>query len=310
LWRKEAILKRLPLAIAPGLLLLSSAFSSAQYANVNTPARQDTEDIARTTEVKNLTYLSIGGQDLQLDVYKNPHAGPAPVLVYFHGGGWWKGSRPLSYGSFRPFIRMGFSVVSVDYRLTGVAPAPAAVQDARCALSWIKKNPATYGFDTSRIVVYGTSAGGHLALMSGVLPTSAGVDLPQCQDQPAVAAVLNFYGIADLTDLLKPEHQRSWAARWLGNGDASDRADLARRMSPISYVRTGVPPVLTVHGDSDPTVPYAQAVALKRALDREKVPNELFTVPGGAHGKFDDQQKLAIENAIRQFLIQHGVLRR
>lgn len=282
----------------------------AQSEPSKTAPPSSPQDDAAPLEFKNINYLSVSGHDLQLDLYRNPKEGLSPVLVYFHGGGWWKGERPSSYASFRSFLRMGFSIVNVDYRLTGVAPAPAAVQDARCALTWIKQNADKYQLDAKRIVVYGTSAGGHLALMSGVLPSSAGIDMPQCQDQPSIAAVLNFYGIADLADLLKPEHQRSWAARWLGDGDASARAELAKRMSPLSYIRAGISPVFTVHGDSDPTVPYAQAVALKTALEREKVPSELFTVSGGAHGKFDDQQRLAIENAIRQFLAKHGVLQR
>ena len=108
-----------------------------------------------------------------LDVYQNastPQGSRAPVLVYMHGGAWNHGERPASWHGFRAWMAAGFSVVNVEYRLADVAPAPAAVQDVRCALNWILQNAAKYNFDTNRVVTYGTSAGGHLALMAAVLP--------------------------------------------------------------------------------------------------------------------------------------------
>jgi acetyl esterase/lipase len=116
------------------------------------------------------------------------------VLVYIHGGAWWKGEKPAGWGGFRAYLAAGFSVVTVEYRLTDVAPAPAAVQDVRCALSWVKANAKAYGFDAKRVVPYGTSAGGHLALMAGMLPKGNDIDLPACRDQPKTPAILDFYG--------------------------------------------------------------------------------------------------------------------
>lgn len=257
-------------------------------------------------EFKNLTYSKIGDNNLTLDVYQNPQSSPSPVLVYYHGGGWVKGERPQTYASFRGFLAMGFSVVNVDYRLTAVAPAPAAVQDARCALSWIKQNAAKYNLDADRVVVYGTSAGGHLALMSGMLPGSSDVDLAKCKDVPKVAAILDFYGPADLIDITGVENHRNWAKQWIP--DSAGASDMAKRMSPMTYVRPGLPPVFMVHGDADPTVPYTHSVRLQKALDEAKVPNKLFTVPGGVHGQFDDDQKKAIQSAIREFLVGQNVL--
>lgn len=270
------------------------------------PARPASSDKNRPTEFRDITYLTLGDVTSTLDVYQNAKPGPAPVLVYFHGGGWWKGERPHSYTSFRSFLAMGFSVLSVDYRLTPVAPAPAAVQDARCALAWVKQNAAKYNFDLNRVVVYGTSAGGHLALMSGMMPASANVDLPQCSDLPKVAAILDFYGPADLADILSGTNKRGWATRWIT--DAPNAAEMAKRMSPMTYIRAGLPPTFIVHGDADPTVPYPQSVQLQKALDGVGVPNKLFTVAGGLHGKFADDQKSAIQAAIREFLTARKIL--
>lgn len=296
--------------LAAVALLAFSTVVSAQNA-APSPESKDVpptvvDKCPRPAEFRDIVYSKIGDTSLTLDVYQHAGAKPSPVLVYYHGGGWWKGERPHSYTSFRAFLDMGFSVVSVDYRLTPIAPAPAAVQDARCSLSWIKQNAAKYNFDPDRVVVYGTSAGGHLALMSGILPVSAKIDLPQCEDLPKIAAILDFYGPADLTDITGVENKRGWAIRWIT--DAHDSADLAKRMSPMTYVRSGVPPVFIVHGDADPTVPYAHSVRLQKALDTAGVPNKLFTVPGGAHGKFDEDQKKAIEKSIQDFLLAQKVL--
>jgi acetyl esterase/lipase len=260
----------------------------------------------RPVEFRDLTYLKIGENNLTLDVYQNPKTGSAPVLVYFHGGGWVKGERPHSYTSFRSYLAMGFSVVSVDYRLAPAAPAPAAVQDARCALSWVKQNAVKYHFDLDHVVVYGTSAGGHLALMGGMMQSSANVDLPQCADLPKVAAILDFYGPTDLIDITGPANTRGWASRWIT--DAPNAADMAKRMSPMTYVRSGLPATFIVHGDADPTVPYDHSVRLQKALNAVGIPNQLFTVAGGAHGKFDDDQKKAVTAAIQEFLRQQKVL--
>jgi acetyl esterase/lipase len=267
---------------------------------------KDADKGPRPVEFRDLTYLKVGEDNLTLDVYQNPKHGAAPVLVYFHGGGWVKGERPHSYTSFRSFLAMGFSVVSVDYRLAPAAPAPAAVQDARCSLAWIKENAAKYNFDVDHVVVYGTSAGGHLALMSGMMPGSASVDLPQCADLPKVAAILDFYGPADLVDITGVANTRGWATRWIAG--VPDAAEMAKRMSPMTHVRSGLPPTFIVHGDADPTVPYEHSVRLQKALDAAGVPNRLFTVSGGVHGKFDDDQKNAIIAAIQEFLTKQKVL--
>ena len=251
-------------------------------------------------EHRDLTYLTASGQEQKLDVYQNPSPAPAPVVIYLHGGAWWKGERPKSYGAFRPFLDMGFSVVTVDYRLAGVAPAPAGVQDARCALSWVAAHAAEYRFDSARLVVYGTSAGGHLALMAAMLPASANLDLPECGTVPRPAAVLDFYGIADVHPWLWKEHQSPQAEKWLGPPSGAEA--MAARMSPMTYIRPGLPPVLIVHGDADPVVPHSQAEILDAALRKAGVPVKLYTVPGGGHGGFDPEQTREVMLNVAAFL--------
>jgi len=256
----------------------------------------------------NIPYLSIGGHESQLDVYEQPNRrGKHPVILYFHGGGWWRNHRPTNYQPFQSLLDMGFSVVNVEYRLTPEAPAPAAVQDARCALAWVKKNRRQFHFDKSRVVVYGTSSGGHLALMVAMLPRPSDLDLRQCRDLPKVAAILDFYGIADVNELLAGPHVRSWANRWIGDG--ANREEFARELSPLSHVNPKNPPTFIVHGDSDPTVPYSQSLRLEAAMKNDGVPVQLHTVKEGMHGKFSDNQLREIFHAIRGFLRSQGVLK-
>lgn len=256
-----------------------------------------------------VVYAAPGGLEQRLDVFVHPAASkahPAPVLVYFHGGAWARGERPTKPGGFRRFLAMGFSVVTVDYRLTAVATAPAAATDALCALSWVKRNAAIYHFDSNRIVPYGTSAGGHLALLAGLLPRDTAIADPACGPLPKAATVLDFYGPADLVPGLDPAHPFRSMQAWIGKVD--DPLALARKLSPVTYAVPGQPPVFIVHGNADPTVPYAQSVALQQALDKAGVPNALHTVEGGVHGKFSSEQQDAIAAEFAAFLKAQGVL--
>ena len=269
----------------------------------------------------NITYMRAGGVDLKLDVYQPRSTGPAPTLMYFHGGGWTDGTKESSALTFLPYLEMGWAVVNVEYRLADAAHAPAAVEDCRCALRWVYRNAEQYNFDLDTIVVTGNSAGGHLALTTGFLPASAGLDR-QCPGdrrrsfatgnpstaELKVAAVVNWYGITDVYDLAhrKPGSSGNFTEAWLGSG--TDRDEVAKRVSPTTYVRPGLPPVLTIHGDADPIVPYDHATRLHKALDAAGVPNQLVTVPGGGHGGFTDAEMERIFTAIRGFLRTHRVI--
>ena len=264
--------------------------------------------VARPVGYKDLVYETAGGKDLHLDVYENAATRtPTPVLVYFHGGAWVRGEKPKSWGGFRAWIAAGFSVVTVEYRLTDEATAPAAVQDVRCSLAWVKANAAKYNFDAGRIVSYGTSAGGHLALMAGMLPPGNEVDLPGCRDQPKVVAILDFYGIYHLDPAMPGAYKSPSTARWIG--PVADVTAMERKMSPAAYLRKGQPPVFIAHGDADPTVELLASQTLKADLDKAGVPNDLILVPGGGHGGWTPEQNTRVQLASLHFLQAQGVIR-
>jgi acetyl esterase/lipase len=155
-----------------------------------------------------------GTLDMHLDVYQVPSAKPTPVVIQLHGGGWIRGDRPSSPGSFGAFFAAGMSVVAVQYRNAIDAPAPAAIQDVRCAMAWIKANAKKYNFDANRVVAWGGSAGGHLALMAGYAPAS--FNPPGCTDQPRVAAVIDMYGASDVAESLTYRGSMDFTHQWIG----------------------------------------------------------------------------------------------
>ena len=271
--------------------------------------------------VPNITYLRAGGVDLKLDVYQPRGATtPTPTLIYIHGGGWTNGNKESSALTFLPYMEMGWAIINVEYRMADDAHAPAAVEDCRCALRWVYRNAEQYNFDLDTIVVTGNSAGGHLSLTTGLLPASAGLDR-QCPgdrrrtwstgttstEELKVAAVINWYGITDVYDLAhrQPGISGNFTEAWLGS--SADRDEIAKRVSPVTYVRSGLPPILTIHGDADPIVPYDQGTRLHEALDAAGVPNELVTVPGGGHGGFSDAEMVRIYAAVLRFLARHNI---
>jgi acetyl esterase/lipase len=258
--------------------------------------------------VPNITYLRASNWEAKLDVYTPRGAGPHPTVLHIHGGGWVGGNREGVILRAMPFLEMGFAVVNVSYRLGQVAEAPAAVEDCLCALRWIVRNAKEYALDTTRIVVTGYSAGGHLALTTGMIPASQGLDR-QCPgtEELKVAAVVNWYGITDVADLLEGPNMRSYAVQWLGS--RPDRVQVAQRLSPLTYVRKDLPPILTIHGDADPTVPYTHATRLQAALQKAGVAAELVTIPQGRHGNFPAPDQLRAIDAMRAFLAKHGITR-
>jgi acetyl esterase/lipase len=259
--------------------------------------------------VPNITYLTANNYDLKLDMYQaRGQSTPQATVIYIHGGGWIGGSKETNVLNLLPYFETGWNVVNVEYRLARVSLAPAAVEDCLCALRWVIHNAKEYNVDTSRIVVTGNSAGGHLALTTGMIPASAGLDR-QCPgpEELKVAAIVNWYGITDVADLLDGQNRKVYAVTWLGSME--NRKDIATRVSPLTYVRPGLPPILSIQGDADPTVPYSHSVRLHAALEKAGVPNKLITVPGGLHGNFKPEEYPRLYSEIRDFLFKSNVVR-
>lgn len=237
-----------------------------------------------------------------LDVFipEGGNGGKRPGVLVIHGGGWTGGTKEGQWENFvRRYLEKGFVVANVEYRLAKAATAPAAVEDSLKAAAWFSRNASKYGVDSKRIIVTGGSAGGHLSLMVGMTPRSAKLGKPA-----KIAAVVNFYGITDVGDQLGGPNMRQYAVTWVP--ESGGRMELARRVSPMTYVRRGVPPILTLHGDADQTVPYEHGVQLTKALVRAGAQAEMISVPQGRHG-FPKEKLDELYPQIFAFLERQGV---
>lgn len=249
-----------------------------------------------------VVYTNVKEWDGKADLYLAPNESkPTPVLINIHGGGWKTGSKDTQ-GGFNPFFKAGFAVANMEYRMSGQAKAPAAIEDTRCMLVYLIQNAKKLNIDPNKIIIMGGSAGGHLALMGGLLANDHRFDT-NClgTENIKVAAIIDKYGIMDVWDwTYGPEHKSSSPAFWLG--DNAKNEAFIKSVSPISYVTKNSPPIFIVHGDADPTVPYQQSVDLYKKLQELGVKSEFMTVPGGLHGKFDKDKNTEINEAILKFI--------
>lgn len=255
-----------------------------------------------------VVYAGANNTPLKLDIwYPRDNPNPTPTLIYIHGGGWIFGSKEGAVYQLLPFLEKGWRVVNVEYRMAGNSLAPGSVEDTRCALRWVIRNAKQWNFDTSKIVLTGHSAGGHLSLITAMLPKGTPLDNRCYGDEDLrVAAIINWYGITDVNDLIQGANLKNYAVMWMGS--QANAQEIARTVSPLTYVREGLPPILTIHGDKDDVVPYSHAARLKEALDKAKVPNRLHTIKSGGHGMFQLNEYAAAYNEIWSFLREHRVI--
>ncbi len=198
-------------------------------------------------------------------------AAPAPAVIYLHGGGWAEGERSTAlYPWLNPLLAAhGFLTVSIDYRLSRFAPFPAQIHDAKAAVRWLRAHAKEYHINPDRIGAWGDSAGGQLAALLGVT-----ADLPNLEGNcgssgysSRVQAVVTRSAPYDFlsTGGLMINDAPSPVTQLFG-GTISEREELMRSASPISYVGPGIPPFQIVHGTLDETVPFEQAKHFTQAL--------------------------------------------
>jgi acetyl esterase/lipase len=233
--------------------------------------------------VKDVEYGRGGGLPLYLDIYipETPIMKPIPAVVFIHGGGWRSGDKFPS--QVRSLAECGFFAVSINYRLSGVTTFPAAVEDCKCAVRWLRANAAKYNVDPNRIGVWGGSAGGHLSLMVGCADETAGLEGNGGWEKYSsrVQVVCSYYGPADLAHM--QDGDTTAPAQFLG-GTPAEKPEAYRLASPVTHVTPDDPPLLMVHGESDRVVPYAQSVIMQQAYLELGLKVELVKVLNAGHG--------------------------
>src|ERR1700712_1303373 len=209
-------------------------------SSLNVFSQQDTtykpvELPAGFTSQLNVVYTKVGDWEGKMDIYLPKSSKPTPVVINIHGGGWNHGVKESQTG-FTTLFKAGCAVANIEYRLTGQATAPAAVEDSRCALIYLIKNAKALNIDVNKIVVMGGSSGGHLALMGGLLGNDHRFD-GNCAgvENIKVAAIIDKYGITDVWDwAYGPNKTSKSATQWLGA--RSKDKDFAASVSPMTYV--------------------------------------------------------------------------
>jgi acetyl esterase/lipase len=260
---------------------------------------------------KDIVYVRYGAIEPKLDVYlPSERKGRLPVVMWIHGGGWRQGSKDKPPAA--RLTQRGYAVVSIQYRLSGVAKFPAQIHDCKIAVRWVRANAERYGFDPDRIAAWGASAGGHLAALLG---TSADVKELEGEGHPGyssrVQAVVDFFGPTDFLRMNhgfrdgvvgKIDHAAADSPESLLVGGAIGlHPDKVAAANPITYVSKSAPPFLIMHGDRDPLVPLEQSELLAAALKRAGVPVTMKVVAGRGHG-FSGPD---IDAAVDEFLDRH-----
>jgi acetyl esterase/lipase len=251
-----------------------------------------------------VVYTKVKDWEGKQDLYYNPKAAkPTPVVFNIHGGGWNHGTKGSQSG-FATFFKAGYAVANVEYRLVQVATAPGAVEDVRKAILYVVKHAKELNIDPHKIVVMGASAGGHLALMAGLLQKDHAFDGEYSNvNNFTIAAIIDKYGLADFAFPGIAEYKSEMA--WLG--DYTKDPKLVRSVSPVYYVSRNSPPAIIIHGDADPRIPYGQSVALHKKYLEAGARVKFITVPGGLHGNFPKDKNKEVNDAIMAFLKENGL---
>lgn len=238
---------------------------------------------------RNVVYGQVGRKELVMDiVFPSTGVGPWPVVVNLHGGAWSSGWKSLGNGwdAAPELIRRGYVFVSIAYRLAPRHKFPAQIEDAKCAVRFLRAHAAKYNLDPNRIVAMGASAGGHLSALLGTTDAGAGFDLSGgwTNESSRVQAVVDMFGHADLYYAVQHRERVRLVARSVFGTKSSE--EILRRFSPVNYVTADDPPFLLVHGERDGVVPLRQSELMKAALEKENVPVELIVVKCAGHCLF------------------------
>ena len=257
------------------------------------------------------------GIRLELDMWRVKHVSvdePHPAIVRVHGGVWIQGERN-GLGMWNDWFNdLGYDVFDISYRLP-----PAAnwknideVSDVKCAIGWVLDHAKDYHIDTASISLTGYSAGGNLALLAAysmhnpVLPSSCPAK------EVKIRSVINFYGPVDLASLYlnsgTPEFVQNAFPQYIG-ASLAEKPDEYKKLSPLTYIKKGLPPTITLLGESDRLVPVEQGISLDTALKKAGVHHELYLIPWTDHGFDGSWNSFACQIArdkIKHFLERYG----
>jgi len=248
---------------------------------------------AAASPAASITYCTPNGVALAMDV-SEPSAGtprPAPAVLYVHGGGWAMGDRKTDLTQPAPspitllpaeLASRGYVLASIDYRLSPVYAWPAQIEDAKCAVRFLRAHAAELGIDPNRIGAFGRSAGGQLVSLLGTAGPDPGWDIGEYADQSSqVQAVVDLFGPTDLTHF---DEQAVWWARCFAQLTMGSSTSTRSQASPLTWVAPNDPPFMILQGKDDTAVPPSQSEELADRLTTAGVPLQLVLVDHAGHG--------------------------
>lgn len=249
-----------------------------------------TDEVERHLKV---VYGRTGGRELQLDFFTPKHkpAAPRPAIVWLHGGSWWMGN-PSQFHFHCGYLasKYGFFAASVDYRLSGEAPFPAALQDAKAAVRWVRARAEEERIDPERIAIGGGSAGAHLSSM--ILTTAGAAEYEGDAGCPGVSSHVNlgilFNGEFDMQDLLAKGSLIEPMKQFMG-GTPEEVPARYEELSSVNRVHAGVPPVLLLHGTIDKCVSHEQSIAFAERINAVGGHAEVELYHGKPHAWFNKE---------------------
>lgn len=270
--------------LAVTVLCVGFASFAQQPAKTAVPTTTEKDGIKK---IADLAYVANGQPRQRLDVYLPAKStGVRPLVAWIHGGGWTGGSKAGVAAA--PLLAAGYAVASIEYRFSQDAVYPAQIEDCKAAIRWLRAHAAEYEIDPAHIGVWGASAGGHLVALLGTTGEVHDFDKGENLDQSsAVQCVIDWFGPSDFLhwgdDNAAMNRPDSLVSKLLG-GPVSEKGELARAASPLSFVTAKAAPFLIMHGDQDTIVPLQQSESLNLALQKAGVPSELITIKGSGHG--------------------------
>jgi acetyl esterase/lipase len=233
----------------------------------------------------------------KLDLYLPEGPGPFPLVINIHGGGFMMGDKGMLDAPIaEALLARGIAVASIDYRLSGEARFPAAIEDAKAAVRFLRANAGRYRLDPERFLAFGQSAGGNLASLVGTTGNAAVFDAPALGNpgvSSKVSAVIDWFGPSDFALMDRqakaqgcpPDHGAadSPESTYLGAPIATV-PDKVKAANPVTYIDPADPPFLLQKGSEDCLVPVGQSQVLADALNKAGVPAQLEILKGAGHG--------------------------
>lgn len=246
--------------------------------------------LAGTQVDRDLVYAKAGDRELPLDLYRPASEQPTPLVLWIHGGGWKSGSKNGA-GPALALLERGYAVASVEYRLSGEAIFPAAIEDCKAAVSYLRLHAKKYNLDPDRFGAWGSSAGGHLVALLGTTGDVSEFDTHAVTKAApsTVQAVCNWFGPTDFLRMndvpgrIDHDADNSPESLFIGEPIQQARAKV-QRANPITYISESDPPFLNMHGAVDQAVPFNQSELLHAALKKAGVSTKLYKVEKGDHG--------------------------